>query len=886
MPMLPIWLRTTPLGDRTGSTSLDQTASVKRCLTMKTALTRVLIVQEDTADAGLIRKALTGSKVGPCRVQWVRRLDDALDRLGREAIELILLDLVLPDVRGLEVFDRVFQAAPNALILVLSAMGDEETGRQAVQRGAHDYLVKDHLDTHWLPRSLRYVIDRMKAQEDLRESEVRFRAMSDTSPLGLFVSDGLGRCVYTNAAYQEISGLSLEQSLDIGWGASIHPEDRRRVLDEWEDAAGAQAPFQSEVRFLREDGSVVWTRVNSATMGDGTGPDAYVHTVEDITDRKSIEFGLRAAEEALFAEKERAQVTLNSIGDAVLSTDLQGKLTYLNLVAEAMTGWSREEALGRPLAEVFHIIDGRTREPAANPAQCAIDDDRTGGLARDCVLIRRDGFESAIEDSAAPIHDRDGQVTGAVIVFHDVSQARAMTRKMEHLAQHDFLTDLPNRALLMERLSRAIGMARRHGTKVALLFLDLDNFKRINDSLGHAIGDELLRSVAQRLATCVRTTDTVCRQGGDEFLVLLTEIEQPQDAAHIMEKLRTALALPQVIGGHELHVTISAGISVFPDDGIDSDTLMRNADTAMYQAKASGRDDYQFFRPDMNIRAIRRLSVESGLRRALAQGEFLLHYQPKIDLATGSTTGSEALIRWVDPDLGLVYPERFVPIAEECGLIVRVGCWVLREVCRQTMAWRDSGLRVLPVAVNISAVEFRQKGFLADVATILKETGMAPSLLEFELTESVLMHDAEASMSVLEGLKAFGIRLAIDDFGTGYSSLSYLRRFPIDTLKIDQSFVRDIVTDAADANIVSAVIGMGKILEQRVIAEGVETNEQFVFLRDRLCDEGQGFHFSRALPAEDFAQLLIQGNDSSARRHTEGPKVVECGLDDSKGSPA
>jgi EAL domain-containing protein (putative c-di-GMP-specific phosphodiesterase class I) len=318
--------------------------------------------------------------------------------------------------------------------------------------------------------------------------------------------------------------------------------------------------------------------------------------------------------------------------------------------------------------------------------------------------------------------------------------------------------------------------------------------------------------------------------------------------------------MPHLIDGHELHVTLSIGISVFPDDGTNVDALMQNADTAMYHAKAGGRDNYQFFRTEMNARAVRRLFVETSLRRALRQGEFLLHYQPKINLASGAMTGAEALIRWQDPDLGLVYPAQFVPIAEENGLIVPVGRWVLREACRQVQAWLDADLPAVPVSVNISAVEFRHEGFVEGVALILKETGLAPHYLELELTESILMHDVESSTSMLEALKAMGVQLAIDDFGTGYSSLSYLKRFPISTLKIDQSFVRDIATDADDASIVSAVIGMGKNLKQRVIAEGVETQAQLALLQARHCDEGQGYHFSHPVSAEDFARLLDTGN--------------------------
>ncbi len=826
---------------------------------MNNASATVLLVEDDPADAGLIREALAGKEDGGFQVECVTQLSDALVRLARQDIKVVLLDLMLPDSQGIETFDRVLQAAPNALILILSAASDEASARRAVQCGAQDYFVKGHVDAHWLPRALHYLIERKVTQDALLGSEARFRAMSDASPLGIFVSDEQGGCVYTNAAYHKISGLSFEQTLGTNWSTAIHPEDRQRVLVEWRAAAQAQAPFNTEFRFVQQDGSIVWTRVNGAAMRDGMEPHAYVQTVEDISARKATEFELQAAEETLFAEKERAQVTLNSIGDAVLTTDLVGKVTYLNRVAETMTGWSHDEALGRPIAEVFRIINGTTRQAAPNPAQRAIEENRTVDLVADCVLVRRDGFESGIEDSAAPIHNRDGRVAGAVIVFHDVSESRAMALKMTHLAQHDFLTGLPNRMLLTERLSQAIGLAQRHTKQVALLFLDLDYFKHVNDSLGHAIGDQLLQSVAKRLSASVRATDTVCRQGGDEFVVLLTEIERPQDAAHVAETLRDALAAPHRVDGRELHVSVSMGISVYPDDGSDVDTVMQNADTAMYHAKASGRNNYQFFKPAMNTLAVQRMFIQSSLRRALKQGEFILHYQPQIHLASGTMTGTESLIRWLDPERGLIYPNQFVPIAEECGLIVPIGRWVLREACRQVRVWLDAGLPAVPVAVNISAVEFRHKSFVEGLALILKETGLPPGYLELELTENILMDDAESSAVVLGALKTMGVQLAVDDFGTGYSSLSYLRRFPIDTLKIDQSFLHDIAFNSDGATIISAVIGMGRNLRQRVIAEGVETPEQLAFLRTQECDEGQGFQFSHPLSAADFTLLLGNG---------------------------
>jgi diguanylate cyclase (GGDEF)-like protein len=433
--------------------------------------------------------------------------------------------------------------------------------------------------------------------------------------------------------------------------------------------------------------------------------------------------------------------------------------------------------------------------------------------------------------------------------------AEQATAQISHMAEHDFLTGLPNRSLLTDRLAQSIALAKRRGKRVALMYLDLDHFKHINDSLGHAVGDQLLQSAAKRLQACVRDSDTVSRQGGDEFVVLLTEIEAARDAALAAEKLIAAMAAPHLIGGQRLHVTLSIGISLYPDDGKNVETVLRNADTAMYHAKRSGRNNYQAFTPDMNAHALARRSVEEALHRALEQRGLVLHYQPKVKLETGAFTGAEALLRLQQADRSLVFPAQFMRIAEDCGLIVPIGRWVLREACRQAVAWLQSGLEMGQIAVNVSAVEFLSKDFLASVRAILNDTGLDPRHLELELTESGLMRDTEMMTAILRALKDLGVQIAVDDFGTGYSSLSYLRRFPIDTLKIDQSFVHDIDGDA-DASIVSAVIAMGKSLKQRVVAEGIETREQLAFLQSHRCAEGQGYYFSRPVPAEEFATLL------------------------------
>lgn len=557
-----------------------------------------------------------------------------------------------------------------------------------------------------------------------------------------------------------------------------------------------------------------------------------------------------------FEQSERAQVTLNSIGDAVVATGLDGRVTYLNPVAESLTGWSQHEAVGRPIEEVFRIVDGHTRTVMANPMIEAISSDMTVALSLNCILIRRDGQEFAIEDSVAPIHDRRGRVTGAVMVFDDVSEARAQSLRMSYQAQHDSLTNLPNRALINEQLLQAVALAQRNRHQMAVLFIDLDRFKYINDSLGHEVGDRLLQSVGVRLLGCVRTSDTAGRIGGDEFVVLLSQVAQAQDAAICAEKIIKSLSAPFLIDAHQLNVTVSIGVATSPKDGTDATTLMKHADLAMYYAKESGRNNYKFFQSDMNRRAVDHLNLEHDLRHALEHDEFILFFQPTINLATRRVTGVEALLRWRHPTRGLLYPETFMAVAEESGCIVAIGRWVLLAACRQAKLWQDACMPPLPMAVNCSAVELRERNFVVGVADILAASGLEPSNLVLELTETVLMQDIESTARVLQSLKAIGVHLALDDFGTGYSSLTHLQRFPIDVLKIDRSFIRNLSAESNDASIVAAVIGMADGLRMRVVAEGVETEQQLVVLEEQSCPEAQGYYFTRPLIAEDLTELL------------------------------
>ncbi|WP_330214407.1 putative bifunctional diguanylate cyclase/phosphodiesterase [Pseudomonas sp. AM8] len=432
--------------------------------------------------------------------------------------------------------------------------------------------------------------------------------------------------------------------------------------------------------------------------------------------------------------------------------------------------------------------------------------------------------------------------------------------KVSHLLQYDALTELPNSTLLGDRLTQAIALGRRHDTQLAVMFIGLDRFKRINNALGYPVGDEVLQQVSQSLVAAVRESDSVFRYGSDEFVILLNDVQHPQQTQHIAQKVLQAISVTRHVAGHDLSVTASLGISIYPNDSSTAVELIKHAETAMHTTKERGPDDLSFYTEDMNLRARHQQNLESAIRQALEHDEFALHYQPKLDLKTGRILGAEALIRWFQPRSGWVHPADFIPVAEDSGLIVPLTQWVLRHACEQAQAWRTMGLAPLRISVNISAIDFRQREFVDNLAAILKQTGLPPNQLELEITESVLMQNVDETVDILNRIKAMGVRLALDDFGTGYSSLSYLRRFPIDVLKIDQSFVRGLHENSQDAQLISAIIGMGKSLELNIVAEGVETVEQLNFLRAQHCEEGQGFLFSKAVPAKDFAQLLQVGS--------------------------
>lgn len=529
------------------------------------------------------------------------------------------------------------------------------------------------------------------------------------------------------------------------------------------------------------------------------------------------------------------------------------RFTYVNEGAKRQTGYSQTELMQMTPINIRKDATLDVFTKILQPLRAGV----LQSLTYESVQRHKDGHEMPVEIFLQFIR-LGGQAPRFVAMATDISARKAAQAQIEYLAFHDALTGLPNRLLAKNYLEQAVLAAERENTKVALLFIDLDKFKTINDSLGHVVGDGLLKAVAVRLRACLRDTDTLSRQGGDEFLIVLNSVSDAESVTVVVEKILVRMAEPFEVERQELSTSLSIGIAVYPEDGKDFDTLLKQSDTAMYRAKDSGRNTYRFHTDQMNIDAIEHLRMRNGLRRAMANGEFVLHYQPQIGLASGTVIGTEALIRWNHPELGMVAPGRFISVAEDTGLIVPMGDWVLREACRQSMAWRKAGQPKLLMAVNLSAMQFKRGDILKSVTQALVESGLEPALLELELTESILIEDTEKVLATVRQLKSLGVKLSIDDFGTGYSSLSYLKQFDVDKLKIDQSFVRNMVNVPNDAAIVRAIIQMAKSLNLTTIAEGVEDEHQLALLRFQHCDEVQGYHFARPMPADAFQRFMVE----------------------------
>jgi diguanylate cyclase (GGDEF)-like protein/PAS domain S-box-containing protein len=694
----------------------------------------------------------------------------------------------------------------------------------------------------------RDITERKRAEANLRQQkdlyEALLHAQSEVGEGLLILEDE--RIVYTNEAFSQISGhgsrelMALPSVLDL-----VVPEERASFGERLRRRLGGRADEDNqETVILHESGRRVTVETGIKTTQENGRPRLIV-IIRDITERKK-------AEEALQESEEKYRMLVETVQEGFGIIDAQEKITYCNAAYAAIFEMVPQELVGKSLLE---FVDEEGQREALR--RTALSENGTSGSYEITITTRR-GKRKHLSASATPVTDADGYFQGAVHAITDITERKRAEERLAYMARYDHLTGLGNRVLFQDRLTEARARAVRTGSAVALMFLDLDRFKAVNDALGHDFGDLLLKDVAGRLRGCVRETDTIARLGGDEFSIILENLFDGRDAGLVAQKILDALSQPFDLDGHEVFVSSSIGIAVSPPSG--DDVLVRDADAAMYRAKQLGRNNYQFYTPEMNAQVFERLAPEIRLRTALEREEFVLHYQPQVDLKTGQITGAEVLLRWRHPDLGLVTPTEFMHVLEESGLIVPVGDWLLRTACAQGRAWEDAGLPPLRIAVNLSTRQFNQQELPGKLARVLEETGLDPSRLELELTESLLMDDISVTSAMLDEMKMFaGLRLSIDDFGTGYSSLSYLKRFPLDTLKIDQTFVRDVATDPNDAVIVNSIIGLAHDLRLEVIAEGVENEEQLTYLREHGCDWVQGYYFSEPLPAEDFSELLKKG---------------------------
>ncbi|WP_139492032.1 bifunctional diguanylate cyclase/phosphodiesterase [Brevibacillus dissolubilis] len=687
-------------------------------------------------------------------------------------------------------------------------------------------------------------ITRKKAlEQELRFNAEKYRTIMDNMFDLICIVERTGYLSYASPSHERILGLPYKEYEGRNVASFTHPDDLERLAGELKILYTEKTPVQSEIRLFRATDEV-WITAEARCMPlfDKRGEvDRIIVVSRDVTEN-------RRAAKLLEESEQRYKCLFEYNSNAVFSLDLEGNFTSMNPAAVQITGYEMSELVRSNFRDMlllsekekafYHFRRGKMGEPQNF----------------DLTFLHKQGHPIELQVTTTPIFVH-GEFVGIYGIAKDVTEQKRAEALFNYLAYHDELTGLPNRRLFTERLMEMLDHAKQHKEKLGVLFIDLDRFKLINDSLGHAFGDQLLQAVAERLESCLPVGAMVARMGGDEFTLLIPNVDVQEKVTQVAHSIIDSLSHPFFFGGQEFHTTPSIGIAVYPEDGEDTESLMKHADAAMYRAKDQGRNNYQLYSSILDNHTLPRLELENALRKAIERDEFVLHYQPIVDSA-GEIRGIEALIRWNHPEKGMVAPGQFIPVAEESGLIVPMGQWVMRTACRQNKAWQDAGLPKVRVAVNLSTYQFQQKNLVDQVAGVLEETGLSPQYLELEITESIAAHNVEDVQAKLRALKEMGLHISIDDFGTGYSSLSYLKKFPIHSLKIDRSFVGDLTTDNDDATIVEAIIVMAHSLKLGVIAEGVECQEQLDFLRELKCDEMQGYFFGKPMSAEEVAGML------------------------------
>jgi len=805
---------------------------------------RALIVEDVEDDALLLVDHLENSGF---RLDWERvDTEPALREALQRHWDIVFSDYSMPRFSGTRALAVVRESDPDLPFIFVSGTIGEDIAVEAMKAGAQDYVMKGGLArlSPAIDRELREAVlrrERRRAEESLRQLSLVVKQAADS----VFITDPSGCIEYVNPAFEELTGYAGSDAL--GQTSAILRSDRHenefyRAM--WETILRGGV-FRGTLVNRRKDGGLFYEDKIITPLIDEAGHIThFVSTGRDVTAR------VRADE-----ERTRVVAILEATPDLVAIMKPDGALSYLNASGRRSLGVEEgEDITGHSIQELFpeRIYNRLVDEVGPEVYQ-------SGVWSGETVLQITGGHEIPVSQVVLAHVGKEGEIEYLSTIIRDISEQKRFEARLQHRATHDRLTNLPNRFLLADRLGAALERAWRYGRHVAIVFLDLDNFKRVNDSLGHPAGDGVLQAVARRLQNCLRPTDTVARHGGDEFTVLLDDLARPDGAMVVLNKIQAAFERPVISGAHEIYITFSAGIAVYPQDGMDTEDLLRNADTAMYRAKMGGVSQYSFYAADMNARSHELLSLETDLRRALERQEFRLYYQPQIELTEGRIVGMEALIRWQHPLHGLISPADFVPLLESTGQIGAVGEWVLRQACADLLVCREADFPDLRMSVNVSAVQFNDRQLLDKVRSALTEVGIPPQALELELTENIVMRDPRAAAAILRALQTLGVRIAVDDFGTGYSSLNYLKNFPLDVLKIDQSFVKDLMEDTSDAAIVEASILFAHKLGLETVAEGVETQEQLAFLREHGCQMVQGYYLSRPVPFAELFDLLQEG---------------------------
>lgn len=805
------------------------------------SLPRILIIDDDPGVTTTLEDLLASyGEIVTCH-------DGAagIELARKTAFDLVLLDIEMPQMNGFEVFEKLqhlpIRSAPA--VIFITSHNEPQYEHQSLDLGGIDFINKP-IDATTCQLRIRNHLHLRQQQKALTQARKDINEL--VSKIPVFVSYWTNEliCSFCN----DTEGNWFDRNAELLLGMTMQEVLPNELTEAIKKNLHGNRPriFDIQLATPLLDIEYLEVSVNQRTGSDLNS--GYIITLTDIT-------SARKARQALQDEKEKLNIMLRSIGDAVIATDLNGLVTFMNPIAEDMSGINYNDANGLPIEAVMNLVDAASQEPVTNPVRIALKEKRVVAMALNCQLTAKGGRVYRVEDSAAPILNEDNQIIGAIIVFHDISEFVAMSIKMSHLANYDQLTDLPNRVLLHDRINQAIIAARAQSHRVALLMIDLDLFKYINDSLGHSVGDEIIQQVARRLKASTEGHFTVSRVGGDEFVVLIPDLVAFAGVIEAANNIMEELSKPYFISKHKIRLTVSMGVSIYPSDATTVEQMMSHADAAMFRAKEEGRNRLSFFSAALENRMSERQQAEIKLRNALETNSVEVHYQPKLNLTTGELTGAEALVRLRNNGNGLIFPDEFIAIAEETGLIHQLGLRVLEDAIIMARSMRQNG-NELRIAVNISAEQIAEPHFILTVKELLDKYELSGSYLEFEITESTLMHDFEAVKKRLDALKSLDITVAIDDFGTGYSSLSYLKHFPLDVLKVDKSFVMDMLSDTQNKGIVNAIIRLGESLGLKLIAEGIETEAHHKELEAMGCAEGQGYLFCKPLPAKAFMEYV------------------------------